>query len=104
MGKGVVRDIVLVGGSTHIPKIQSLLSEFFDGRELCKSLNPDSAVAEGAAIQVCHRGGFLVTRLSPTHTFFCLPLSVVTCFMSSNNTTPGSCHCPKQPWVFSHLL
>eukprot|EP01025_Chloroclados_australasicus_P018805 TRINITY_DN20009_c0_g3_i1.p2 TRINITY_DN20009_c0_g3~~TRINITY_DN20009_c0_g3_i1.p2 ORF type:complete len:643 (+),score=139.46 TRINITY_DN20009_c0_g3_i1:192-2120(+) len=49
--KGQVRDVVLVGGSTRIPKIQQLLSDFFNGRELCKSINPDEAVAYGAAVQ-----------------------------------------------------
>ncbi|PVU95595.1 hypothetical protein BB559_002682 [Furculomyces boomerangus] len=46
-----VDEIVLVGGSTRIPKIQSLLEEFFDGKELNKSINPDEAVAYGAAVQ-----------------------------------------------------
>ncbi|WFD34944.1 Heat shock protein ssb1 [Malassezia cuniculi] len=46
-----VDDIVLVGGSTRIPKIQSLISEFFNGRQLNKSINPDEAVAYGAAVQ-----------------------------------------------------
>jgi heat shock protein 5 len=43
--------VVLVGGSTRIPKIQQMLSEFFDGKEISKSINPDEAVAYGAAIQ-----------------------------------------------------
>jgi len=49
--KSDVDDIVLVGGSTRIPKVQQLLSEFFDGKELCRSINPDEAVAYGAAVQ-----------------------------------------------------
>jgi len=49
--KNEVDEIVLVGGSTRIPKIQSLLQEFFDGKELNKSINPDEAVAYGAAVQ-----------------------------------------------------
>merc|ERR1712126_572924 len=49
--KAQVHDIVLVGGSTRIPKIQKLLSDFFNGRELNKSINPDEAVAYGAAVQ-----------------------------------------------------
>lgn len=49
--KKLIDEIVLVGGSTRIPKIQSMLIEFFDGKELCKSINPDEAVAYGAAIQ-----------------------------------------------------
>ncbi|ORY32824.1 putative heat shock protein sks2 [Naematelia encephala] len=46
-----VDDIVLVGGSTRIPKIQALVSEYFGGRQLNKSINPDEAVAYGAAVQ-----------------------------------------------------
>ncbi|CAM0139716.1 Heat shock protein ssb1 [Umbelopsis sp. WA50703] len=46
-----VHEVVLVGGSTRIPKIQSLLQDFFDGKELNKSINPDEAVAYGAAVQ-----------------------------------------------------
>ena len=51
MDKSSVDDIVLVGGSTRIPKVQQLLSEFFNGKDLCKSINPDEAIAYGAAIQ-----------------------------------------------------
>ncbi|WVZ56463.1 hypothetical protein U9M48_006988 [Paspalum notatum var. saurae] len=49
--KSSVHDVVLVGGSTRIPKVQSMLRDFFDGKELCSSINPDEAVAYGAAIQ-----------------------------------------------------
>ena len=48
MDKSSVHDIVLVGGSTRIPKVQKLLQHFFNGRELNKSINPDEAVAYGA--------------------------------------------------------
>jgi len=51
MDKSQVHDIVLVGGSTRIPKVQALLQDFFNGRELNKSINPDEAVAYGAAVQ-----------------------------------------------------
>ncbi|RIB22220.1 heat shock 70 kDa protein 2, partial [Gigaspora rosea] len=51
MEKKDINEIVLVGGSTRIPKIQSLLQDFFDGKELNKSINPDEAVAYGAAVQ-----------------------------------------------------
>jgi len=51
MDKGQVHDVVLVGGSTRIPKVQSLLQDFFNGKELNKSINPDEAVAYGAAVQ-----------------------------------------------------
>eukprot|EP00927_Polykrikos_kofoidii_P009782 TRINITY_DN140_c0_g1_i6.p1 TRINITY_DN140_c0_g1~~TRINITY_DN140_c0_g1_i6.p1 ORF type:complete len:770 (-),score=183.36 TRINITY_DN140_c0_g1_i6:158-2467(-) len=46
-----IDDIVLVGGSTRVPKVQELLSEHFGGRQLCRSINPDEAVAFGAAVQ-----------------------------------------------------
>ena len=49
--KRSVDEIVLVGGSTRIPKVQKLLQDFFNGKELCKSINPDEAVAYGAAVQ-----------------------------------------------------
>ncbi len=51
MSKGDIHDIVLVGGSTRIPKIQSILSNYFGNKDLCKSINPDEAVAYGAAVQ-----------------------------------------------------
>ena len=49
--KSEVHDIVLVGGSTRIPKVQSLLEEFFSGKKASKGINPDEAVAFGAAVQ-----------------------------------------------------
>jgi L1 cell adhesion molecule like protein len=52
MDKGQIDEIVLVGGSTRIPKVQKLLQDFFNGKELNKSINPDEAVAYGAAVQV----------------------------------------------------
>lgn len=51
MKKGDVDDIVLVGGSTRIPKVQAMLEDFFDGKKVSKSINPDEAVAYGAAVQ-----------------------------------------------------
>jgi L1 cell adhesion molecule like protein len=51
LDKSGIHDIVLVGGSTRIPKVQKLLQDFFNGRELNKSINPDEAVAYGAAVQ-----------------------------------------------------
>jgi len=51
LDKGQIHDVVLVGGSTRIPKIQEMLKEFFNGKELCKNINPDEAVAYGAAVQ-----------------------------------------------------
>ena len=51
MDKSSINDVVLVGGSTRIPKVQKILSDFFNGKELNKSINPDEAVAYGAAVQ-----------------------------------------------------
>ncbi|KAJ4959427.1 hypothetical protein NE237_026538 [Protea cynaroides] len=55
--KGQVDEVVLVGGSTRIPKVQQLLQDFFNGKELCKSINPDEAVAYGAAVQAAILSG-----------------------------------------------
>lgn len=51
MSKSDIDEIVLVGGTTRIPRIQELLSNYFNGKQLNKSLNPDEAVAYGAAVQ-----------------------------------------------------
>ncbi|XP_020996993.2 heat shock 70 kDa protein 4-like [Arachis duranensis] len=51
MDKSCIDDVVLVGGSSRIPKVQQLLQEFFQGKNLCKGLNLDEAVAYGAAVQ-----------------------------------------------------
>ena len=51
VGKGDVDEVVLVGGSTRIPKVQQLLTEYFNGKEPNKGINPDEAVAYGAAVQ-----------------------------------------------------
>ncbi|KAL1535616.1 heat shock cognate 70 kDa protein-like [Salvia divinorum] len=50
MDKSNVDEVVLVGGSTRIPKVQQMLSDLFDGKEVCKTINPDEAVAYGAAV------------------------------------------------------
>merc|ERR1712121_608235 len=57
MDKATIHDIVLVGGSTRIPKVQKLLQDFFNGKELNKSINPDEAVAYGAAVQAAILSG-----------------------------------------------
>ena len=57
ISKSNVHEIVLVGGSTRIPKIQELLSQFFNGKELNKGINPDEAVAYGAAVQAAILSG-----------------------------------------------
>ncbi|KAG8651320.1 hypothetical protein MANES_07G114100v8 [Manihot esculenta] len=55
--KSSVHDVVLVGGSSRIPKVQQLLQDFFNGKELCKSINPDEDVAYGAAVQAAILSG-----------------------------------------------
>jgi L1 cell adhesion molecule like protein len=57
VSKAEVDEIVLVGGSTRIPKVQELLSNFFNGKELCRNINPDEAIAYGAAIQAAILSG-----------------------------------------------
>merc|ERR1719166_495845 len=57
MSKNDVHEVVLVGGSTRIPKIQDMLSKFFNGKELNKTINPDEAVAWGASLQAAILGG-----------------------------------------------
>jgi heat shock protein 1/8 len=57
LNKSAIDEIVLVGGSTRIPKIQRLLQDFFDGKPLNKSINPDEAVAYGAAVQAAILSG-----------------------------------------------
>jgi len=57
MAKETVHEVVLVGGSTRIPKVQQLLKEFFNGKEPCKSINPDEAVAFGATVQAAILSG-----------------------------------------------
>ncbi|XP_052774235.1 heat shock protein 70 B2-like [Mya arenaria] len=57
LDKSKIHEVVLVGGSTRIPKIQSLLQDFMNGKELNKSINPDEAVAYGAAVQAAILSG-----------------------------------------------
>ncbi|PHT64474.1 Heat shock cognate 70 kDa protein 2 [Capsicum annuum] len=57
MDKSCIHDVVLVGGSTRIPKVQKLLRDFFNGKKLSKNINPDEAVAYGAAIQAAILSG-----------------------------------------------
>lgn len=73
LDKSKVDEIVLVGGSTRIPRIQKLLSDFFDGKKLEKSINPDEAVAYGAAVQA----GILSGKAASADTADLLLLDVV---------------------------
>ncbi|KAI7983154.1 putative mediator of RNA polymerase II transcription subunit 37c [Camellia lanceoleosa] len=66
MNKSNVHDIVLVGGSTRIPKVQQLLQDSFNGKELCKSFNPDKAIAYGVAVQaaILSDGGVMTVLIA----------------------------------------
>jgi heat shock 70kDa protein 1/2/6/8 len=97
MSKSQVNEIVLVGGSTRIPKIQEMLSEFFNGKELNKSINPDEAVAYGATIQSAILSGHHKTeKLSDVLLLDVIPLSlgletsggVMTTLIKRNTTVP----------------
>jgi L1 cell adhesion molecule like protein len=62
MSKNDIHEIVLVGGSTRIPKVQELLSKYFNGKQPSKSINPDEAVAYGAAVQAAILNGGQTTK------------------------------------------
>ena len=64
-----IDSVVLIGGSTRIPKVQKLLQDFFNGKELNKSINPVEAVVYGAAVQVaCYHYPTLQTKcFNPSH-------------------------------------
>merc|ERR1712165_250395 len=76
LDKASIDDIVLVGGSTRIPKIQKLLSDFFNGKELNKSINPDEAVAYGAAVQAAILSGDTSEAVSDLLLLDVAPLSM----------------------------
>jgi len=71
-----IHEIVLVGGSTRIPKIQKMLSEYFNDKELCKSINPDECVAYGAAVQAAILTGSKSDKLSDILLLDVCPLSL----------------------------
>jgi heat shock protein 1/8 len=96
ISKNKVDEIVLVGGSTRIPKIQELLKEFFNGKELCKSINPDEAVAYGAAVQAAILTGNDDDKLQELLLLDVIPLTlgietaggVMTPLIKRNSTIP----------------
>jgi heat shock 70kDa protein 1/2/6/8 len=77
MDKSSIDEIVLVGGSTRIPKVQKLLQDFFNGKELNKSINPDEAVAYGAAVQAAVLTGDKSEEIQSILLIDVAPLSMV---------------------------
>ncbi len=75
-GKSDIDEVVLVGGTTRIPKLQTLISDFFNGKELCKSVNPDEAVAYGAAVQAAILSGEKDEQIKDLLLLDVCPLSV----------------------------
>ena len=96
MSKSDVHEVVLVGGSTRIPKVQQLLSDFFNGKELSKSINPDEAVAYGAAVQAAILSGNTSSKTEDLLLLDVTPLSlgletsgeVMTTLIPRNSTVP----------------
>ena len=96
ISKGQVHEVVLVGGSTRIPKVQELLSDFFNGKTLNKTINPDEAVAYGAAVQAAILNGDQSETVKDLLLLDVVPLSagietaggVMTTLIPRNTTIP----------------
>eukprot|EP00479_Gromia_sphaerica_P000905 TRINITY_DN1105_c0_g1_i1.p1 TRINITY_DN1105_c0_g1~~TRINITY_DN1105_c0_g1_i1.p1 ORF type:complete len:122 (+),score=30.04 TRINITY_DN1105_c0_g1_i1:57-422(+) len=104
--KAKFTEVVLVGGSTRIPKVQQLIKDFFNGKEPSRQINPDEAVAYGAAVQAAVLGGDATEETQKILLLDVTPLSqgietaggVMTNLIPRNTTIP----CKKNQ-IFLHL-